>query len=595
MSKATRQLTLGLLAAALVSVALGLLAQATGILHGIEQRSVAARFDVRGASTPKDIVVVAIDDKTFAELGIQWPFPRSLHGKAIDRLAAAGARTIVYDVQFTERTTNREDNALYASLERSGGAVLATSEFDEKGRTNVLGGEDNLAAAGSVAAAANMPDDSTGLFDHFPYASGPLRSLAVTAAARAGAPALARSAFDADGAWIDFRGPPGTITTVSFSSLIRGKLDPALFRDRVVVVGASAPSLQDVHPTPAAAEPMAGPEVQANAIWTALNGLPLRDAPATLSVLLLVLLGVAVPLLRLRFRVLPAALAAPVVAAAFLVGAQVAFGRGSIIWFSTPLLALALGTVTMIVVSHLFESAARRRVSHDNDVLEGMVRERTQELRETQLEIFHRLSRAAEWRDEDTGQHVARMGRLSHRLACAAGLSPEEGERIGNAAVAHDIGKIATPDRILLKPGPLTPDERDEMQRHALIGASMLSDSRSPVMQLAEVIARTHHERWDGTGYPDGLEGTEIPLAGRICGLCDVFDALVSRRPYKESWTLDAALEEIQAQSGSHFDPMLVEAFAGIAVGLYAEMYAERRTPPQATGSIRSPTGALSH
>ena len=133
------------------------------------------------------------------------------------------------------------------------------------------------------------------------------------------------------------------------------------------------------------------------------------------------------------------------------------------------------------------------------------------------------------------------------------------------------------------------------MQRHALIGASMLCDSRSPVMQLAESIARTHHERWDGTGYPDGLAGDDIPLAGRICGICDVFDALVSQRPYKRPWNLEEALAELRANRGTHFDPELVEAFIAIAPDAYAELYGRHptgeadagATDPRATGPTR--------
>jgi len=249
-----------------------------------------------------------------------------------------------------------------------------------------------------------------------------------------------------------------------------------------VVVGATVPSLQDVHATPTAAEPMAGPEIQASAISTALRGLPLRDAGGALNIALVSLLAFAVPLLRLRVRVLPAALAGPVLALGFVAAAQAAFDHGTVTWVSTPLLAIGVGIVTMVIVSHQSESAISRRVSRDNDILEGKVRERTQELRATQLEILQRLSRAAECRDEDTGQHVERMGKLSQRLARAAGLSLEDAERLGNAAVAHDIGKIGVPDSILLKPGRLTPEERREMERHALEGASMLSDSRSPVI-----------------------------------------------------------------------------------------------------------------
>jgi putative two-component system response regulator len=125
----------------------------------------------------------------------------------------------------------------------------------------------------------------------------------------------------------------------------------------------------------------------------------------------------------------------------------------------------------------------------------------------------------------------------------------------------HDVGKIAIPDEILRKPGPLLPHERAIMERHTTVGAEMLSGSRAPLVRCAEEIARTHHERWDGTGYPAGLSGEDIPLAGRICALCDVFDALISDRPYKRAWSVAAALEEIVARSGHHFDPRLVDCF----------------------------------
>jgi hypothetical protein len=352
-----------------------------------------------------------------------------------------------------------------------------------------------------------------------------------------------------------------------------------VFRDRIVVVGATAPSLQDLHATPTSSEPMSGPEIQANALWTALHGLPLRDAGLWLNLGLVVLLGFAIPLLRLRLPVLPAAMVAVVLAGGFLLAAQVAFAHGTVVRVVAPLLALTIGTVAMIVASHLAETAVRRRVARQNDELEVRVRERTAELRRTQLEILQRLSRAAEWRDEDTGRHVERMGELSERLGRTLGMSPAQAETLRHAAVAHDIGKIAVPDRVLLKPGRLTPEEREEMQRHALIGASMLSGSESEVMQLAETIARTHHERWDGAGYPDGLSGEDIPLAGRICAVSDVFDALVSERPYKRAWSVDEALDEIAAQRGRHFDPAVVDAFLPIARRAHAELYVDDAAP----------------
>lgn len=569
-----RRLALALLLAAVLSTVVTLLVQYGGVLDGLEQRTVAARFQLRGAQQPKDIVFVAVDAKTFSATKLQWPFPRSKHAELVDRLHAAGVKDIVYDVQFSEPTTEKEDLALYDALGRAGGAVLGASEFNDKGQTRILGGDQNLQAIHSKAAAADLPDDFRSVLDHFPYANGPLTSMAVTTAARAGGPPLPLSAFGERGAWIDFRGPPGTIETVSFSDLLAGTVDPAKLRGRIAIVGASAPTLQDLHATPMSSDPMSGPEIQANAIWTAVHGLPLRDVDPVLDTLLVVLLAFLVPLLRLRLRVLPAALLGPVVAVGIAGSTQLAFEHGTVTWVVAPVMAVLLGTVTMVVVSQLFESAASKKVAHDNEVLDARVRERTSELRETQLEILQRLSRAAEWRDADTGQHVERMGQLSQRLALALGMPAAEAEQLGNAAVAHDIGKIAIPDRILLKPGRLTVEEREEMQHHALIGASMLSGSSSPLMQLAETIARTHHERWDGTGYPAGLAGEDIPLAGRICGICDVFDALVSERPYKSGWPFSDAIAELRAQAGRHFDPALVEAFVRVAERAHADLYA---------------------
>ncbi len=151
-------------------------------------------------------------------------------------------------------------------------------------------------------------------------------------------------------------------------------------------------------------------------------------------------------------------------------------------------------------------------------------------------------------------------------------MGEDEAEELRHAAVLHDVGKIGIPDAVLLKPGRLDADEIAVMRRHTAIGASILSGSSSPLMQLAETIALTHHERWDGTGYPAGLAGEAIPLPGRIAAICDVFDALLARRPYKERWSLDEALVEILSLAGTHFDPELTRAFGEIAPGLAHEL-----------------------
>ena len=187
---------------------------------------------------------------------------------------------------------------------------------------------------------------------------------------------------------------------------------------------------------------------------------------------------------------------------------------------------------------------------------------RMDELRETRLQIVQRLGRAAEYKDNETGMHVIRMSHFSQLLALAAGCSPAWAEDLLNAAPMHDVGKIGIPDAVLRKPGPLDADEWATMRRHPEIGAEIIGEHPSGVLQLAREIALAHHEKWDGSGYPRGLAGEAIPLSARIVAIADVFDALTTRRPYKEPWPVQDALNHIAAQAGKHFDPALVALFA---------------------------------
>ncbi len=199
-----------------------------------------------------------------------------------------------------------------------------------------------------------------------------------------------------------------------------------------------------------------------------------------------------------------------------------------------------------------------------NEMLEARVRERTEDLEQAQLEILHRLSRAADFRDDDTMQHTERVGRLSAALARELGMDHEEVELLRLAAPLHDLGKIAVPDSILLKGGGLSDDEFSVVKTHTQIGARLLSGSTHPLLQMAEEIARTHHEQWDGTGYLDGLNGEAIPLVSRIVAVADVFDALTHARSYKRSWPLAEVLDELKRQKGRQFDPAVVDALLHI-------------------------------
>jgi HD-GYP domain-containing protein (c-di-GMP phosphodiesterase class II) len=204
---------------------------------------------------------------------------------------------------------------------------------------------------------------------------------------------------------------------------------------------------------------------------------------------------------------------------------------------------------------------AKEDIAHHNSELEEIVRQRTDELRSTHLEIVRRLAQAAEWHDDTTGRHINRVSRVAAQIATAAGVDPMRVEMLLQAAALHDIGKIGIPDKVLLKPGKLDPDEWELMKTHTTIGAQLLSGSRSDVVQLAEIIALSHHERWDGAGYPHGLAGEEIPLEARVVAIADVYDALISERPYKAAWPTSEALAEVERMSGHAFDPRLVELF----------------------------------
>lgn len=213
---------------------------------------------------------------------------------------------------------------------------------------------------------------------------------------------------------------------------------------------------------------------------------------------------------------------------------------------------------------------AHRMVHEQKQVLDDLVRQRTDELRQTRLQIVQRLGRAAEYRDNETGYHIMRMSQISELLARKLGWSDDACELMLNASPMHDIGKIGIPDDILLKPGKLDPAQWEIMKTHTTIGAELLDGDDSELLKLARTIALTHHEKWDGSGYPAGLSGEDIPQEGRIVAVADVFDALTSIRPYKKGWPLDKAVAYIKDNAGTHFDPAIVARFEESLAGIYS-------------------------
>ncbi|MHB8690510.1 MAG: HD-GYP domain-containing protein [Solirubrobacteraceae bacterium] len=224
---------------------------------------------------------------------------------------------------------------------------------------------------------------------------------------------------------------------------------------------------------------------------------------------------------------------------------------------------IAVGVVAVLaaillvtyVISLLRRYSARIRTDA------GLLEQKVRDVEDARLETLQRLALAGEYRDDDTMHHTERVGVLAAEIATRMGLASETVETIRLAAPMHDIGKLGVSDTILLKPGRLTPEEREAMERHTLIGASILAGSRSPVLQLAQQIALSHHERWDANGYPHGLDRDAIPIAARIVAVADVYDALTHERPYKHAWPPEQALIELKQQAGSQFDPQVVAAF----------------------------------
>ena len=348
---------------ALASAALGLTLWATDVLRTPELDLVDARFSLRGdQETPRDLVVVEIDDQTFDEMQTAFPFPRSFHGALIDRLRQAGAQTIAYDVQFTEPTLPKEDQALAIAIDRADNVVLATTETDERGRTNVLGGEDVLRQIDARAANASLAADEDGVIRRIPLEIQGLKTFAVVTAEEVLGEEIDAADLGDDPALIDFAGAPGSIERISFSRVLAGDFPRQLFNGKAVIIGPSAPTLQDVHATSVSGdELMSGAELQANGVATILSGDTLEEAPGWLDAFLIVLMAMVAPAASLRLPPTRSALVALGGAVLFAVGAQLAFNAGLVVSVVYPLVALAAATVGTLAVSYLTATLERER------------------------------------------------------------------------------------------------------------------------------------------------------------------------------------------------------------------------------------------
>jgi adenylate cyclase len=362
-----------LLIAAAIIAAAGLAAQETNALRRLDLSSVNKRFDIRGSQgAPDDVVVVAVDDKSFSDMNVQWPFDRKYHARTIEQLTKAGAKVIAYDVQFTEQqntgdpdkdaeSDNRLIEAVRAQHHGNSRMVMATTEVSRDGKTRIFGGAEGLAYSRAIPSNSNYANDSDGRIRHVAFKIDGLETLPLAAArAQRGGKLDVPKGVEA---WIDYPGPSRTIRYLSFSDVMRGKFDPAAVRGKLVVVGATAPILQDLHPTSTTGSGlMPGPEIQAAAAWTALEGFPLRDGPKWFDILLVVALSLLTPLLAIRFKILVPVLAGLVAIAVVLVGSQLLFNNGTVVTYVYAVIAgilaiLATGAIHGVTVAFEREQA----------------------------------------------------------------------------------------------------------------------------------------------------------------------------------------------------------------------------------------------
>ncbi|HEY3728867.1 MAG TPA: adenylate/guanylate cyclase domain-containing protein [Solirubrobacteraceae bacterium] len=357
---------------AVLAAAIAITAYSTSTLQRLEGSTIDARFSVRGKQpTPSNIVVVKVDDATFQALNLEWPFARRVHARLIERIAAEHPAAIAYDIQFTESSggsanaSQADEVALLNAInDAHGRTVFSTTETTAKGDTRFLGsakGTKLLRLVGSRPANGLFPFDADGVIRRESYSIGHLKTLAVVTAGVATHRRISSSKFSDNNAWIDYAGPAGTFPTVSFSDALKGRLPPHFFRNKIVVVGATAPSLQDIHPTSTDSQ-MAGPEIQANAIETVLRGLPLSSVPGWVNIALIVLLSFAVPLVSLRTGPIAATAVALTIGALFTVAVQLAFNSGVVVSFVYPLGGLILSAAGALAVQLVTEAFERLRV-----------------------------------------------------------------------------------------------------------------------------------------------------------------------------------------------------------------------------------------
>jgi adenylate cyclase len=351
---------------AIASTAIAMLVYLLAFFHDTELASVDTRFSIRGDQKPRDdIVLVLIDDTTAHELPVRFPFPRTLHARVIDAVSRDGAKTIAYDVEFLQPTTLSEDNALIDAVANAGPdkVVLADSQPDAEGNSGVFGGQDVVDDLGARAGNTQIGEDSDGVRRRVPFEVGKMETFPLVAAELATGKPVTTEEMGGDSAWIDYAGGVGSYRSIPFSRVLHGEFSAGLFKDKLVVVGASDPTLKDLAQTPTSgSDLMSGPEINANATATALDGFPLQSTPIALDLFLIALMGIMVPAASFLLSPIRAMAVGLVAGALYLACAQLTFNSDWIVPVLYPMIALGLSLVGSLVVYYVREAFTRRRV-----------------------------------------------------------------------------------------------------------------------------------------------------------------------------------------------------------------------------------------
>ncbi len=598
-----------------------------GLFEGINAYIYDLSFRIRGSNKPSEnIIIVGIDEQTLAQLG-RWPLRRIHYTTLLDRMREASV--VGFDVIFSEQT---EDDALLADAIRRQGKVILPVYFERGlnrieplpslspyrlGHIHIEKGIDNVVR--EVFHTLHQKGTQAPSLSSVAY-----EITAHTAMKRQPPPNTTSGAlFQSDPAKINYYGKPGTFHHVSMLDIIKGEYPPAFFNGKIVLIGLTAPGLVDMISTPFSQQrdQMSGVEVHANILNNILDVNAIQDVDEWIIWAAAVAFSVLCFFLFIRFSEKKAALLWLLSLVTITLGVFVLFSVFNR-WMGPAIFYCSFSFVYLLTYLFRLDDAARKLdmkylavtnllggtaetpllVTHDSGLpgllssggintkiqrliwvehqyekkLEHTISEKTHELSQALTminnmsnEMIIRLTAAAESKDDYTGEHISRIGLYAGKVAEKLAMPSDFIEKITLASAMHDIGKIGIPDHILMKPGELTPEEFEVIKNHTTIGAKILSGSAYPMIQMSAVIALSHHERWDGTGYPKRLKGSDIPVEARIIIICDIYDALRSKRPYKNPFDHKQAFTIItegdEKTMPDHYDPDVLRAFIQIS------------------------------